>query len=374
MTEINVDAVIDFLSDLKSKSPDLMKAELEELLGRKFHIKKPRSVFVDESFAIRFSEVRGHSTAFSNVVLSLSALRNFDDRPFVVAIVRPNSLEFRLANTTFLKKISHSSHTLSLSNIKGSFLGHDIMSIYNQIPNTPKYFDLLFNQHRQIGWDKNIKRLVETTSSIEGVDNRFLPSKTELDNIYSCPAAAAQLIKTAEFQSLTEYLDSLVSQNASDILSAALDDNINTRGNSIEQIVTKGLNKHGIDDLQLALSSGDVLKIDIKTKIVGRSSSPKGFNIDKLLRELAKPKTHLFYFFIFIDRERSEIRSSLVNLFDSDAIRLTKIQHHWSGRNSRGTTQLTGDISLLAKNQRQQVIDLEAAQELINSLLSGVIK
>jgi hypothetical protein len=37
--------------------------------------------------------------------------------------VRPKDVEFLLANATFLKKISHSSHQLRIDNVKGSFSG-----------------------------------------------------------------------------------------------------------------------------------------------------------------------------------------------------------------------------------------------------------
>jgi len=37
---------------------------------------------------------------------------------------------FDKSNTTFLKKISHSSHELRTDNIKGSFNGSDIMVVY----------------------------------------------------------------------------------------------------------------------------------------------------------------------------------------------------------------------------------------------------
>jgi len=40
-----------------------------------------------------------------------------------------------MANTTFLKKISHSSHQLRVDNVRGSFLGHDIMREYEGIEN-----------------------------------------------------------------------------------------------------------------------------------------------------------------------------------------------------------------------------------------------
>jgi hypothetical protein len=44
---------------------------------------------------------------------------------FFVCVVRQSENELLLSNSTFLKKISHSSHELSLTNIKGSFNGSE---------------------------------------------------------------------------------------------------------------------------------------------------------------------------------------------------------------------------------------------------------
>ena len=63
----------------------------------------------------------------SNTVLSLSALQKYDDKPFIVCIVTPDTNYMMLANSTFLKKISHSSQELRVDNIRGSFNGSDIM-------------------------------------------------------------------------------------------------------------------------------------------------------------------------------------------------------------------------------------------------------
>jgi hypothetical protein len=50
---------------------------------------------------MRFSEARTGS--FSNTVLSLSALKAYDQNPFVIVVARPDRVDFLLANSTFLK-------------------------------------------------------------------------------------------------------------------------------------------------------------------------------------------------------------------------------------------------------------------------------
>ena len=58
-------------------------------------------------------------------------MEKYDKIPFFVVLVRKSADNMiLLANTTFLKKISHSSHELSMTNIKGSFNGSDIMMSY----------------------------------------------------------------------------------------------------------------------------------------------------------------------------------------------------------------------------------------------------
>ena len=83
------------------------KAKLAKLATDNFQLTKDRSVYYCQNFAIRFSS--SASQNFGNTVLSLSNLQKFDDRPFVVCLVTPSYNYIYLANTTFLKKISHSS-------------------------------------------------------------------------------------------------------------------------------------------------------------------------------------------------------------------------------------------------------------------------
>ena len=58
------------------------KAKLTKLVSDEFQLTKDRSVFYNDSFAIRFSQAM--TTNFSNTVLALSNLQKFDSRPFFV--------------------------------------------------------------------------------------------------------------------------------------------------------------------------------------------------------------------------------------------------------------------------------------------------
>ena len=61
------------------------KARLAKLLSENFRLTKDRSVYYCTDYAIRFSSSATQN--FGNTVLSLSNLRKYDDRPFVVCLV-----------------------------------------------------------------------------------------------------------------------------------------------------------------------------------------------------------------------------------------------------------------------------------------------
>ena len=102
------------------------KNRLAEAVKDEFDLIQDRKVYYCEDFAIRFS--KSESRRMSNTVLSLSALQKYDDIPFIVCIVSSRTNYLLLANSTFLKKISHSSQELRIDNIKGSFNGGDIIA------------------------------------------------------------------------------------------------------------------------------------------------------------------------------------------------------------------------------------------------------
>ena len=92
------------------------KSKLSKLVADNFSLTKDRSVYYCKEFAIRYCSSSNQS--FSNTVLSLSNLQKVDDRPFVVCLVTPDRNYAFLSNTTFLKKISHSSQELRENNDK----------------------------------------------------------------------------------------------------------------------------------------------------------------------------------------------------------------------------------------------------------------
>lgn len=157
------------------------KSSLAYQVQNAFQLVKDRSVFYGEWFAIRFC--KAGSCHFSNTVLSLSALHKYDDTPFIVCLVTPVRNYLLLANTTLLRKISHSSQELRVDNIKGSFNGSDIMRELEGILNIPSQFEELFNIHENYSFEENLERLVEATNHIAPTGKRFDPSPSQSECI-----------------------------------------------------------------------------------------------------------------------------------------------------------------------------------------------
>lgn len=356
-----------FLRSYAKNHPQCTKDEISRAAAKEFALSKKRSVYFRAEFAVRFSSVKGSS--FSNGVLSLSTLQKYDQTPFVVCIVRPEGVELLLANSTFLKKISHSSQQLRVDNIRGTFLGHDILREYEGIENRPEFFDELFDLHSLFTWEENILRLVENTNAITPTGQRFEPTEQERQNILVSPEIAKSLSTHPEYIQLGKELDTLVDQNLEAILEAAKIENINLRGNKIEQIITAAGNFHSLEDLSRTLTIGHEVKIDIKTKIFALSSNPKGYNIDKVLRVLAVGNTVFSFYFIGINTNDKFVVTCLVSILDEKILSATRIQFHWAGRNSRGVTQLTGDFNSIFTPDFSETINVKRAQEFLYHLI-----
>lgn len=334
------------------------KAKLAFLIQRQFGLTKDRSIFYCDWFAIRFCKAA--SRAFGNTVLSLSALQKYDDRPVIVCLVTPNQNYLMLANTTFLKKISHSSQELRVDNIKGSFNGSDIMRFYEDVENCSDNFEYLFTSHENYTFEENLTRLVEATNNIRPSGHRFEPTRDQEVCIYKSVDRAISFMQSEEYDILDADLKSRVRAVSSEIAIAAFIDNVNLRGRIIEYLVTESGDLHRT--LIRALRTGSPLpKIftddklgdyerefedfytatDIKTKVLFLSSNPKGYNIDKLLSFLAEDNSVYLVFIVAIDKNE-RISTRLCSMYNTQLLSATRIISHWAGRNSRGVTQYIG--------------------------------
>jgi hypothetical protein len=336
------------------------KAKLAKLVSDNFQLTKDRSVYYCKSFAIRFSSSATQN--FGNTVLSLSNLQKFDDRPFIVCLVTPTYNYTYLANTTFLKKISHSSQTLRENNIRGSFNGSDIMREFEGITNTPENIERLFNIHSGLGFDGNLIRLVEATNNISPSGKKFEPNEIQHQQILLAPARAIRFVESRELQVLKEELDKKVAQFKNEILLAALIENVNVRGRVIEYIIA-GEDEHlkqeiinalqkpttGIPPFKTENALGDYTKefeeffteTDVKTKIMILNSNPKAYNLDKMLEFLALERSVFMFYFVGVEPGKI-VNTVLVSMFQERLLNATILLKHWAGRNSRGVSQFEG--------------------------------
>lgn len=357
---------LQFIEAFKADHPSANKSAVQRAWAEWASPEKARSVYVADGFSIRFSEAM--TGGFSNTVLSLSALAKHDTLPFIVAVVRKSSVNFLLANATFLKKISHSAQELRVDNVKGSFNGSDIMTVYEGVTNTPENFDELFSLHSAFTWEDNLERLVEKTNSIVTRNIRFQPSDAEKELILNAPVRFADAINSESYMSVEQKLIAQIDLKKSEILAASKIDNVNIRGNVIEQLITGGRNAHELGDLVESLD-GRKLVIDIKTKLLDRASSPKAYNVDKMLRLLAQPTSIFAFFMVGVNMSQGEVTGRLLTVLDDALRKYTVVQHHWAGRGSRGVTQFTGRFGQAFSSNYCPKIDIESSQNFLVDLI-----
>jgi len=363
------------------------KEKLSVLVQKKFNLTKDRKVFSNEFFAIRFS--KSEKVKMSNTILSLSALQKYDNRPFIVCIVSSETNYLVLANTTFLKKISHSSKDLRSDNIKGSFNGSDIISEFHGIENQPCNFKSLYEYHEGLPVKDNLERLVESTNGIVGRTQKFIVSEKNKHIITDSVLRAIKFVKSEYFSDLNNDLNDRVGKVQGEIAIAAFIDNVNIRGRIIEYLITdngstlkeqiiKSLHKkRTLPQFKTEDKLGDYSKnynifnteTDIKTKVLFLDGNPKAYNIDKLLSFLSTEKSVYMIYLLGID-DNKKIISRLVSVFDSRLVNNTQIRDHWAGRQTRGVAQFIGKgLNTILSEDNSSTISEKEANQFIEKLI-----
>ena len=357
MSKSKIEELVEFLTSLEGVND---KSIISTFVKEEFNLVVDRSVYYCDDYALRFSS--SNSLTFGNTVLSLSVLQKYDDRPFIVILVTPQQIHCLLANTTLLKKISHSSHELRTDNIKGSFNGSDISRELCGITNESSNLDALFTIHSTVGFEENLPRLVEATNNISATGKKFIVSDHQWSLIESSPVRAKDFVSSDDFIDLKQDLDNRVQKFSSEILLAGLIENVNVRGRVIEYLIAGedealreeiilSLNgrKGGIPVFKTGNSLGDFSKeypqfkteTDVKTKVMILNSNPKGYNIDKILEFLSQDRSVFLFYFVGIEPMKI-LGTVLVSMFQTDLLKSTLLLKHWAGRNSRGVTQFEG--------------------------------
>jgi len=323
-------------------------------------------------------------------VLSLSALQKYDDKPFIVVLCTPDGIHCLLANSTLLKKISHSSQEFRVNNIRGSFNGSDIIRELSGVPNNKSNLERLFAIHSAIGFEGNLPRLVEATNSISPTGKRFIPNKAQLTYILEAPQRAQKFVDSANFMELKDDLDARVAKFKNEILVAGLIENVNIRGRVVEYLITgedklmrqeivSVLNgaKGNLPGFKTENSVGDFLRdfpeyktaTDVKTKIMILNSNPKAYNIDKMLEFLSGESSVFMFYFVGIDPTKI-VDTVLISMFQKDLLSSTILLKHWAGRNSRGVTQFEGSTIKRLILESNSEIHKSIAVEFLENLIS----
>lgn len=361
---------------------------LARLVSEAFGLIKDRSVYYCDDFAIRFSSTA--KKIASNTVASLSRLQKYDDRPFLVCLVTESTNHCLLANTTFLKKISHTSQQLRENNIRGSFNFSDIVQQFEGIANTPQNFDSLFPIHAGIGFDGNLARLVKATNNISPSGAKFTVGDIARENILAAPSRAIRFTSSSDAATLKRELDRKVARYKNEILLAARIENKKVRGGVIEYLIagddeslrqrliralkggTSGLPRFKTDntlgDYQRKFDDFDT-ETDIKTKIMGLNSNPKAYHLDKMLEFLARDRSVFMFYFVGVDPGRI-VKTVLVSMFQKDLLNATTLRRHWAGRNSRGGSQFDGRVINDLLERPNAEIDKPKAQEFLKRVLA----
>ena len=387
----NREIIKDLIDFVKSLDGIGDKEKVKSLVQKKFSLTRDRSVFYNDSFAIRFGyNGKNDKKHISNTVLGLSAIKNYDNKPLIFCIVTHSMNHLLLINTTFLKKVSHSSKDLRINNIRGSINCSDIMMVYNRISNEPSNFEALYAYHSEIAFEDNLERLVESTNNIVGRIPKFNISDQTETKIINSIDLAQSFISSADYSDLQQDLAERVSKVQGEIAIAAFIDNVNLRGRIIEYLITDSgsdLKNQIIRALQEKSSLpsfttpdklGDYSKkyplynteTDIKTKVLFLEGNPKGYNIDKLLEFLSTEKAVYMIYLLGVDNN-GQIVASLCSCFDKRLIQATSVQHHWAGRNTRGVTQFIGtELRNILNKQEKSSIDKDKAVIFLKELIA----
>jgi len=336
------------------------KGKLAGIVADAFCLIKDRSVYYCSDYALRFSSSAARN--FGNTVLSLSNLRKYDARPFIVCLVTPSKNHCLIANTTFLKKISHSSQELRENNIRGSFNGSDIVRGFEGIDNVAENIERLYAIHAEVGFEGNLTRLVEATNNISPTGEKYVVSELASATILAAPQRAMRFVGAKECSILKADLDAKVETFKTEILLAAMIENVNVRGRIIEYLIAGEdetlrqelisalqAGNRGIPQFKTDNALGDYhrsfekfeTETDVKTKIMILNSNPKAYNLDKMLEFLTQDRSVFMFYFVGVDPDKIA-NTVLVSMFQTDLLRSTILLRHWAGRNSRGVTQFEG--------------------------------
>jgi hypothetical protein len=84
---------------------------------------------------------------------------------------------------------------------------------------------------------------------------------------------------------------------------------------------------------------------------------------------LAEGNTVISFFFVGVNPSGGVVRTGLASTLDETVINATQVQFHWAGRNSRGVTQLTRDLSFVFDPVFRERVNTARARVFLQELL-----
>ena len=366
-------------------------SELAEYACGKYSLVPEGGAYVGGLFSASFSDASGRG--FANTVLSLSRLRGIDSRPFVAVRVSGDGNRAMLANSSFLEKASRSDAALDPDRPRGSFNGSDIMRRPGGIENAPENFGRLWDAHLRGSWDGNIGRISSANAAIAPRGSAFAPTAREAANLRRSVESAERFVSSGDYDAVLERLDALVAGVPKSLVRLACSEpRAGVRGKVLERLFASGGGSGEYRRLAAALKAGEPVApespnaladcvfefdgftcaVDVKTRIEGSESNPKGFNIDKYLRFAAGNARNVMMVFLVGISKDGGTRTCLCSVYDRRLLEKVFTSGAWSGGRSRGDVQFKGSAidSILADGTGTEV-DQVAALSFLNGLIKG---
>jgi hypothetical protein len=108
---------------------------------------------------------------------------------------------------------------------------------FEGISNSSENISRLYAIHAEIGFDGNLVRLVEATNNISPSGTKFRVSNEAASTILESPKRAKRFIDSKDYDVLKGELDAQVRKFRTEIMLAALIENVNVRGRIIEYLI-----------------------------------------------------------------------------------------------------------------------------------------
>lgn len=228
---IQLRKVLDFFSETQDIAD---KSKLEERFIERFEAQRLGKLIdlPDNSVTVRFSaNNKSDNESCSNTILALGKIRPRDNHPILSVLVTKGKNYIKLINSSYLKKVSHSSQNLTLTNIRGSINYSDIIKEFEGIANSIENIEKLFLLHQEHEFSENLVRIVEATNQIVAQKEKYVPNGEQLRNLVTSGTRSIEFVKSSYFNDLESELTSRVERNAKAIMIAGTCiENVNIRG------------------------------------------------------------------------------------------------------------------------------------------------